>query len=581
MDLHGFFFNLPKTTIFSLFVIGVELMFYGIFLLLIVVFGYWYAKRSSHTLLVKFGDVSRLFFEIIFLCLCFQLYYASVYSELLPASGLYLFSGTYYVTYYTQVVKLISLALWLGLSRYLDTLVLGAAKMSKHHGIAEFPLLSFLVISLSFAMISSNNLAFLFIGLEGFSLILYILATVGRSTGGITAAVKYFIFGTAGSILILWSLIHFYEFTSSVSLSTLFYLLQLSEEFFMVYPSLTIRSEWISVILLVGFLVKLGAAPFHQWVSDVYSGVPLFITSFYSLYVKFILYVLFIRLSYFLTFGQELEYAALLSLCVGVVGTLRQVEIKRFLAYGSITHVGFLLSGDLLSSFTYLASYLAASFLFFTILLQLRLNNKEIIYLSDLRFLNRSSGQSYRTFLVVSLASMAGLPPFAGFYGKMMIWTSLIEDIYLFNDWTSILLLLSNLFFSLIIIFYYMKLIIFSFVSNELIQPWKVRSYLNEFWKISRALGGKWPWNLFRRDVLLAFRLAALVPSRDSSRLVKFVRRAFYFPPYSPFGLVAYIKMRTVDFNSLNYVLVGFISFWTFFMPSMLTIFIFVLETII
>jgi NADH-quinone oxidoreductase subunit N len=103
------------------------------------------------------------------------------------------------------------------------------------------------------------------------------------------------------------------------------------------------------------------------------------------------------------------------------VGTLRQVEIKRFLAYGSITHVGFLLSGDLLSSFTYLASYLAASFLFFTILLQLRLNNKEIIYLSDLRFLNRSSGQSYRTFLVVSLASMAGLPPFAGFYGKMMI----------------------------------------------------------------------------------------------------------------------------------------------------------------
>jgi len=81
--------------------------------------------------------------------------------------------------------------------------VLGAAKMSRHHGIAEFPLLSFLVIAFSFTIISSNNLALLFISLEGFSLILYILATVGRSNGGITAAVKYFIFGTAGSILIL------------------------------------------------------------------------------------------------------------------------------------------------------------------------------------------------------------------------------------------------------------------------------------------------------------------------------------------------------------------------------------------
>ena len=144
------------------------------------------------------------------------------------------------------------------------------------------------------------------------------------------------------------------------------------------------------------------------------------ITAFYAILVKFVLYVIFIRFSYFLLYGQELEYAAILSLVVGVWGTLKQTEIKRFLAYGSIVHVGFLFSGDLISSFVYLISYLLASLLLFSILLQVRFFNKELIYLSDLRLLSQCN-QSFKFFVVIALASMAGLPPFAGFYGKMMI----------------------------------------------------------------------------------------------------------------------------------------------------------------
>ena len=140
-------------------------------------------------------------------------------------------------------------------------------------------------------------------------------------------------------------------------------------------------------IILIGFLLKLGAAPLHQWVPDVYSGVPLFVTSFFAIFVKFILYVLFIRFAYHMISGQELEYAAIISLIVGCFGTLRQVEIKRFLAYGSITHMGFLLTGDLISSLVYLASYVVASFVFFSVLMHLRVNGREFIYISDLRYI--------------------------------------------------------------------------------------------------------------------------------------------------------------------------------------------------
>lgn len=174
-------------------------------------------------------------------------------------------------------------------------------------------------------------------------------------------------------------------------------------------------------LILVGFLIKLGAAPLHQWVADVYAGVPLFVTAFYSIFVKLVLFILFLRFALSFASAKEVEFAALASLVIGCFGTLRQVDIKRFLAYGSIAHTGYLLMGDLVATYTYLATYVLASLLFFSILLSARINGRELIYLADLRFLGQSSNLMDRTILVVVLASMAGLPPFAGFYGKMLV----------------------------------------------------------------------------------------------------------------------------------------------------------------
>jgi NADH:ubiquinone oxidoreductase subunit 2 (subunit N) len=88
---------------------------------------------------------------------------------------------------------------------------------------------------------------------------------------------------------------------------------------------------------------------------------------------------------YFFNTLQEIEYSAILSVIVGCFGTLRQTEIKRFLAYSSITHTGYLILGDLSSVYIYLVSDLVASFALFLVLLNVQLNKKEIIYLSNLK----------------------------------------------------------------------------------------------------------------------------------------------------------------------------------------------------
>lgn len=111
---------------------------------------------------------------------------------------------------------------------------------------------------------------------------------------------------------------------------------------------------------------------------------------------------------------------SILSLIVGCFMSINQTEIKRLLAYSSIVHVGFLLMGDAQSSLVYLFTYLAGSLLLFAALLQVRISGQELIYLNDLRYVRNSSSRVIAA-LVIALSSSAGLPPFAGFYGKFAV----------------------------------------------------------------------------------------------------------------------------------------------------------------
>jgi NADH-quinone oxidoreductase subunit N len=178
------------------------------------------------------------------------------------------------------------------------------------------------------------------------------------------------------------------------------------------------------------------------------------------------LFIIFSRLALNFSTHNIIDCAAFFSLFIGTILTLRQNEIKRFLAYSSITHVGFLLIADLTASYIYILTYLISSLLFFSVLLYLNYYNNEIIYLNDLCLIKKNN-QSLPFLLVISLASMAGLPPFAGFYGKFLVWSNLIENIYLYNDLNSYLFLSLSLIFTLITIFYYMRIISYIYALND------------------------------------------------------------------------------------------------------------------
>jgi len=371
-----------------------------------------------------------------------------------------IFQSTYSINFYTQGLKMLILLILFILYQYLQT-----ALLSKHTiNAGELPLLLHITVFLTFIIISCEHYAILLLALEGFSLTLYILTTIDRSYWGIVAAVKYFTFGTLGSILLFWGVAHYYALFPNL-----------------LYKSLTIASEyavlnnWVSIessynfastSILLGLLIKLGAAPIHQWVPDVYSGSLLLITALFATLVKVIIFSLF---CFFAAAAQTTTLIVVFGVCSLIVGgfsTLRQTEIKRFLAYSSISHVGFLLIGDLASSYVYLLTYLCSSLLFFSVLLSVRLNNNELIYLADLRLIKKSG--LWNTFLlVISLASMAGLPPFSGFFGKFLVWTSLVEDIYLYNNYDSYLFLITSIALTLITIFYYTRLIVYIYVSND------------------------------------------------------------------------------------------------------------------
>lgn len=362
---------------------------------------------------------------------------------------------------YNFIVGFVFLIVFAVLHLFINSLV------ASNHVSPEVPVLTYLVACFGWALLEINDFALFIVCLEGFSLTLYILATVGRTYGGVSASIKYFVFGTLGSILLYWGALNIFELSATMKLDAIKELTDLSISN-IVYDSFAYsKLVWAQSFILVGFLIKLGAAPLHQWIADVYAGVPMFVTAFYSTFVKLILFILFLKFAVSFTSTQEVEYAALFSLVIGCFGTLRQVEIKRFLAYGSITHTGYLLMGDLSATYVYLATYILASLVFFSVLLSLRLNGQELIYLSDLRFVGKSLSQIERTILVLTLASMAGLPPFAGFYGKMSVWMSLIEDIYLFNDFWSFILFITNILTSLIIMFYYAQLMCILFVNDE------------------------------------------------------------------------------------------------------------------
>lgn len=301
----------------------------------------------------------------------------------------------------------------------------------------EYPLLILLSILGMLFLISAYDLISLYLAVELQSLCFYVLATLKRNSSFSTeAGLKYFILGAFSSGLLLFGSSLIYGFTGTTNFEEISKLVTYAQgDSFIYHLGLNTGMIFVASALLF----KLGAFPFHMWMPDVYEGVATSVTAFFAAVPKIVLFGLFIQL-----FGSVLIdlindwqkmiiFCSLGSMLIGAFGGLYQRKLKRLFAYSSIGHCGYMLIGVASGSFQglliYVIVYIFMTLGIFSVLLCLR--NQEdgsrLKYITDFTQLSRVN-PILAISITLLLFSMAGIPPLAGFYGKLNVFLAGIES---------------------------------------------------------------------------------------------------------------------------------------------------------
>ena len=259
----------------------------------------------------------------------------------------------------------------------------------------EYPVLILSSILGMMVMISSNDLIVFYMGLELQSLSLYVLASFNRDNLLSTeSGLKYFVLSALSSGLLLYGCSIVYGFAESTNFNQILY--NSSQEQY----GLTFGM----VFILVGLAFKISAVPFHMWAPDVYEGSPTSVTIFFAILPKIAALTVFIRFLY-VPFANMIEqwqtiivFISIASMVLGAVAAIGQKNLKRLVAYSSISHMGYALAGlstgtnqGIQSSITYISIYLVMNLAFFSCLFMLRRNDKYYEKIEDLSGLSKKS----------------------------------------------------------------------------------------------------------------------------------------------------------------------------------------------
>lgn len=296
----------------------------------------------------------------------------------------------------------------------------------EYYVLALLSLLGMMVLASAYDMVS------LFMGLEIMSLALYAMIAMHKDSAIATeAAMKYFVLGAMATGLLLYGMSLIYGATGSLRLDEIYQAVAATESSLVLNMGL--------VFILVGLAFKFGAAPFHMWVPDVYHGSPTGITLFLASAPKIAAFALMFRLliegleASVMEWRDLLIILAVLSLVVGNVVAIAQTNLKRMLAYSTISHMGFILLGILTGNIEgyaaamfYVVIYALMSVGGFAAILALSRRGFEADAISDFAGLGRRNPMLALVMLVL-LLSMAGVPPFVGFYAKLVILTEVVD----------------------------------------------------------------------------------------------------------------------------------------------------------
>ena len=327
----------------------------------------------------------------------------------------------------------------------------------------EYPILILCSILGMMVMISSNDLIVFYIGLELQSLALYVLASFNRDNILSTeSGLKYFVLSALSSGLLLYGCSLIYGFSETTN-------------FFEILKNTKDAQYGLTfgiVFILVGLAFKISAVPFHMWAPDVYQGSPTSVTLFFALLPKIAALTIFIRFLY-IPFFELIDqwqmiiiFLSIASMIFGAVAAIGQKNLKRLIAYSSISHMGYALAGlstgtvqGAHSSITYMTIYLVMNLAFFSCLFMLKRNEKYFESIEDLSGLSKNNPLLSLALLAV-LFSLAGIPPLAGFFAKFYIFLAVINEKMYF-------LAVVGLLATVVAAFYYLRIIKIIYFDEE------------------------------------------------------------------------------------------------------------------
>lgn len=308
-------------------------------------------------------------------------------------------------------------------------------------------------------LVSANSLITLYLGVELLALSQYAMVAFHRDSGvAAEAAIKYFVLGSIASGALLYGMSIVYGVTGSLELGVVSSAAALM-------PAGQVGLLFGLAFIVVGVAFKFGAAPFHMWVPDVYHGAPTPVTLFLAAAPKLSSFALAFRLlaqglgsAHAEGWGDMITFVAVLSIAVGNVVAIAQVNLKRMLAYSTISHVGFILLGILAgtsegyeAALYYTIAYVLMSVGGFGVIILLSRAGFEADALEDFKGLNARSPW-FAAVMLMFMFSMAGVPPFIGFWAKLAVIQAVL---HIDQVWLAIVAVA----FSVVGAYYYLRVV--------------------------------------------------------------------------------------------------------------------------
>jgi NADH-ubiquinone oxidoreductase chain 2 len=414
-------------------------------------------------------------------------------------SGIGIYSGLFHVTFISQLldifIYIIGAAILIArpLPIYVNYTNSSIIEENSYKNSIEYCLLIMFSTLGASLLISSSNLISMYLSIELQSFAIYILSTLYRNSESATSAgLKYFLLGSLASCFILLGSGLIYTFTGLTNLESIYNLISVTGS---LSSNITQGIALGFIFIFSGFLLKIAAAPLHNWAPDVYDESPTIITIWLTIMPKISILIFILEIFTQITsvspilesldsmvglntIKNLLLISSLFSLIIGTVVGLAQTKIKRLLAYSTISHIGFILlalainSEQSIDSFIfYIIQYTLTNLNTFLILLAIGyiLNNKTIFNKGsekDIKYISELKGLFFSNpilsiSLTICLLSMAGTPPLLGFFSKQFVLYSAIESGYYF-------MAISGILVSIISASYYLRIIRILHTETEL-----------------------------------------------------------------------------------------------------------------